>query len=83
MRELRRLDVLNHRFDSACYYLNSPARRIARGLGWIVDETRYVGDFSDLVDQSEIVHNRMLAEIPDLAGHFDLPLQLYAYKHPR
>ena len=83
MRELRRLDVLNDRFDSACYYLNSPARRIARGLGWIGDETRYAGDFSDLVDQSEIVHNRMLVEIPDLAGHFDLPLQLYAYKYPR
>ena len=83
MRELRRLGVLNDRFDSACYYMNSPARRIARGLGWLGDETRYAGDFSALVDQSEIVHNRMRDEIPELVGHFDLPLQLYSYNHPR
>ena len=83
MRELRRLEVIDNRFDGACYYMNSPARRIARQLGWLGDETRYAGDFSDLVDQSEIVHRRMQDEIPELVGHFDLPLQLYAHKHPR
>jgi hypothetical protein len=81
MRELRRLGVLDERFDAASYYMNSPARRIARQLGWLGDETRYAGDFSDLVDQSEIVHRRMQDEIPELVGHFDLPLQLYAHKH--
>jgi hypothetical protein len=83
MRELRRLGVVNQQFDDACYYMNSPSRRVARRLGWISDGSAYLSDFSNLVGYSEIVHKRMKEEIPELAEFFDLPLQLYAYKNPR
>lgn len=83
MRELRRLDLLDKRFDPVCLYMNAPARRVARWLGWLGEETRGDGDFSKLVAQSELIHARMQEELPDLAQYHDLPLQLYAYRHPR
>jgi hypothetical protein len=84
MRELRRLGVLSsERFDSACYYMNSPARRVARKLGWIDGDATSRYDFSELVGLSEQVHVRMSIEAPELLGFFDLPLQWYAYRNPR
>lgn len=83
MRELRLLNLLDSRFDSACFYMNSPARRIARRLGWIDPDSRASGDFATLVVLSEQVHGHMCNELPDLAQFFDLPLQLYALKNPR
>jgi hypothetical protein len=83
MRELRRLDVIDQRFDPACHYMNSPARRIASQLEWISYDARLGGDFTQLVDLSEEVHGEMRSSLPELAQYFDLPLQLYAHKHPR
>lgn len=83
MRELRRLDVIDQRFDPACQYMNSPARRIAAQLEWIAHEDRVGGDFNQLVYLSEQVHEQMLSELPELAQYFDLSLQLYAHRHPR
>ena len=80
MRELRRLEVIDNRFDGACYYMNSPSRRVAFQMDWITHEDRSGGDFSELVDLSRKVHEKM-KDVAQLAGHFDLPLQLYAHKH--
>lgn len=80
MRELRRLEVIDNRFDGACYYMNSPSRRVAFQMDWITYEDRSGGDFSELVDLSRKVHEKM-KDVAQLAGHFDLPLQLYAHKH--
>ena len=82
MRELRRLDVIDERFDEACYYLNSPARQVACQLGWIDSKERRGGEFSKFVDLSQKIHERMEAEMGDLAQYFDLPLQYYAHTHP-
>lgn len=83
MRELRRLNILDNRFDAACYYTNAPVRRVARKLGWLGEESKNTRNFSDLVGQSETLHKCMKDELPDLVAHLDLPLQLYAHKHPR
>lgn len=83
MRELRRLDVLDNRFDAACFYMNSPARRVAARLGWIDDEERHGGEFSDLVDLSSKVHGRISVEAPELLPFFDLPLQIYDHSGAR
>lgn len=83
MRELRRLGLLDERFEPACYYMNGPARRVACWLGWLDEGTRREGDFSTLVSFSEQIHTRMQKELPDLDLYYDLPLQLYAFKHPR
>jgi hypothetical protein len=80
MRELSRLGVLDHRFASASFYLNSPVRRVACQLGWLDAETGFSGDFTSLVDQSENIHSHMQNELPELDGFYDLPLQLYAQK---
>ncbi|MEI7773237.1 MAG: hypothetical protein WCK17_00535 [Verrucomicrobiota bacterium] len=83
MRELRRLEIIDHQFDEACYYMNSPARRVAFQMDWLTADERVGGDFSEVVDLSRRVHFKMNAELGELASHFDLPLQLYAHKHPR
>lgn len=83
MRELRLLGVLpDDRFDSACYYMNTPARRVARSLGWITDAFTGDYDFSKIVQVSETVHARMREEAPELAEFLDLPLQWYALQNP-
>ena len=77
MRELRRLKVIQHdRFDPACYYINSPARRIMTRLGWLDGEHGWP-NFDTQLEHSEICHDH-LAGYQDLRGHFDLPLQCYA-----
>ena len=81
MRELRRLEILDARFDAACFYMNSPARRVVNRMGWIADESVGGGAFSELVELSRVVHQRMQGEVPELASFFDLPLQLFAYKN--
>jgi hypothetical protein len=83
MRELRRLGIINHQFDEACYYMNSPARRVAFQMDWITSDERIGGDFSGVVELSKKVQVRMKAELGELSPHFDLPLQLYAHKHSR
>jgi len=84
MRELRLLGVLpDARFDSACYYMNTPPRRVAKMLGWIDDAYTGDYDFGQIVLVSEAVHARMLEEAPDLVEFLDLPLQWYAYQNPR
>lgn len=82
MRELRRLGVLDQRFDAACYYMNSPARRVARHLRWIADSSS-PGGVSALVSLSEKVHEEMKLKAGDLDSFFDLPLQLFAHQNPR
>lgn len=86
MRELRRLNALPpDRFDQACFYMNSPARRVAYRLGWISDEERRDGGLVNLVSLSEGVFNRINesehAEV--LLPHFDLCLQWYAHRNQR
>jgi hypothetical protein len=86
MRELRRLNVLPPaRFDRACFYMNSPARRVAYRLGWISDEARRDYSLGNLVSLSECIFNRINesehSEV--LLPHFDLPLQWYASQYPR
>jgi hypothetical protein len=86
MRELRRLEVItSDRFDSACYYMNSPATKIAYRLGWINELTRKDYSFSNLVGLSETVHEKIRnSEYAEgLLPHFDLPLQWYAYCNRR
>lgn len=78
MRELRRLEILDHRFDSACYYMNAPARRVAKQLGWISDSP-VTGGFTELVSMSSQVHEHIKLE-PQIAPFFDLPLQWFAIK---
>lgn len=86
MRELRRSSVLPpDRFDRACFYMNSPARRIAWRLGWITDEERRDYSFGNLVALSERVYDqvRQSEHSAELLPYFDLPLQWYAYQNPR
>ena len=86
MRELRRLSVLPpDRFDRACFYMNSPARRIAWRLGWITDEERRDYSLGNLVSLSERVYDkvRQSEHSAELLSYFDLPLQWYAYQNPR
>ncbi len=54
MRELRRINVLPpDRFDRACFYMNSPARRVAHRLDWISDQERRDYSLGNLVSLSE------------------------------
>lgn len=82
MRELRFLGVLAEpRFDSLCYYMNSPARRVASKLGWIDSEDQRAYDFESLLATSETVCKRWDGNA--LKEFFDLPLQWYARQNPR
>jgi hypothetical protein len=86
MRELRRLNVLlTDRFDSACFYMNSPARRVAYRLGWITDDERRDYSLGNLVSLSESIFNQIhqCEQSEELLKHFDLPLQWYAHQNPR
>jgi hypothetical protein len=83
MRELCRLEIIDGRFAPACYYMNGPARKVAHRLNWLGEDSKLHQDFGTLVGYSEQIHECMLKELPDLAEHFDLPLQIYAYRHPR
>lgn len=78
MRELARLGVIDHRFSSACYYMNRPARRVASWLGWIRDDGFSVPTFSDLLLYSQAIHETVVGSHPELQGYYDLPLQWYA-----
>ena len=80
MRELRRLQVIDQRFDASCFYMNNPARRVACRLGWISEAERVSYDFDSLVDLSQTCHRKMKTLVPDLIEHFDLPLQWFAFK---
>lgn len=81
MRELRRLDIVDSRFDSACFYMNSPARNVATRLGWIEAEREKSYGIQDLTRFSVICHKRMLRECESLAPFFDLALQWYAFNN--
>lgn len=81
MRELRRLCVVPEGFESACYYMNSPARRVASRLGWIDTYQRGNASFEDLLLVSETIFQRMHSEAPELEPYFDLPLQWYAHQN--
>jgi hypothetical protein len=81
MRELRRLEVLpGNGFDQACYYMNSPARRVAYRLRWITDEQRTNYSFGNLVDLSKEIWERLNGDgaCEELLPYFDLPFQWYA-----
>jgi hypothetical protein len=80
LRELRRLEVIDARFDAACFYMNSPARRAARQLGWITVQESALFDIEDLVEMSRHCHAKMKVELPEeLHRFFDIPLQWYAH----
>lgn len=84
MRELRRLKVLPlDRFDQACFYMNSPARRVAHDLAWITDQQMRNYSFGNLVSISEKAFNKIRqSEHSDaLLPYFDLPLQWYAHQN--
>lgn len=84
MRMLRRLDVIDHkRFDPACFYMNGPARRVARRLGWITERESNYFEIEALLDMSRRCHEAMQKEAPELAPFFDIPLQWYALRNPR
>jgi len=86
MRELRLMGVLaDDRFNSVCYYMNTPARRIATRLEWIDSEDRRSYDFESLLSISERVCVAMneADEEKALIDFLDLPLQWYAHKNPR
>jgi len=77
MRELRRLNIIQHnRFDHACYYVNSPVRKVMSRLGWIQDQLGWP-TFETQLDHSRTCHEE-LSIYQDFNGHFDLPLQCYA-----
>ncbi len=80
LRELRRLGIMDHRFDASCLYMNTAARRVAHGLGWITQREVMITDFDGLVDLSHKCHKRMQKETPELLQWFDLPLQIYRSK---
>jgi hypothetical protein len=80
LRELRRLDIMDHRFDASCFYMNTAARRVAYGLGWITLSEVIFTDFDGLVNLSHKCHKRMQKEVPELLPWFDLPLQIYRSK---
>jgi hypothetical protein len=82
MRELARLEVIDGRFHATCYYMNRPARKIASRLGWIPDDGLSRYSFTDLVDYSQAVHQK-LEEVPKFNGFFDLPLQWHAVQPPK
>lgn len=81
MRELRRLRIIPEDFESACFYMNSPARKVAARLRWIDPSQQGHGSFEDLLSVSEAVFNKMKSEAPELAPYFDLPLQWYAHQN--
>jgi hypothetical protein len=81
MRELRRLHILPEGFESACFYMNSPARRVAFRLGWIDEEELRSYSFENLVRLSQRVCEQMTNEAPELSPYFDLPLQWYAHQN--
>lgn len=81
MRELRRLGLLPDGFDSACYYMNSPARKVASQLGWLEISQQRHASFADLLALSASVSRSMQEEAPQLIQHFDLPLQWFAHQH--
>ncbi len=84
MRELRRLAVLpDDRFNRACYYMNSPARRIAFRLGWLDEKERRSYAFDNLVSLSNTVCDNMRNEADKLLPFLDLPLQWYALQNPK
>ena len=84
MRELRRVGVMqSDAFDASCYYINGPARRAAYQLGWIDETGIRAFRFEELLELGRICHKAMLEKCPGLVGHFDLPLQWYAFSKRR
>jgi hypothetical protein len=81
MRELRRLSILPDGFESACYYMNSPARRVASRLGWLDVSQRGNATFEDLLLVSQTTFQRIQSEAPELGPYFDLPLQWFAHQN--
>lgn len=83
LRELRRLAMIDARFDASCFYMNSPARRVARQLKWISERESTWFDIESLVEMSRTCHERMKTEMPELLPFFDLPLQWFAFNNSR
>jgi hypothetical protein len=83
LRELRRLEILDSRFDKGCFYINSPVRRLATRLGWISAAPNTSYGIDQLEEFAEICQTRMVKECPDLGSFFDLPFQWYAHQNPR
>lgn len=83
LRELRRLEILDSRFDKGCFYINSPVRRLATRLDWISAAPNTSYGIDHLEGFAEICQTRMVRECPDLGSFFDLPFQWYAHQNPR
>ena len=82
LRELRRLEVIDVRFARSCFYMNSPARQIARKLGWLSERESGFYDIERLSQIGDICFGSMRDEMTELLPYFDLPLQWYASKNP-
>jgi hypothetical protein len=80
LRELRRLDVIDSRFDPVCFYMNSAARTAAAHLGWITSNSAGKYSLGSLIEQSQECFSRMRLTAPELVGFFDIPLQWYALR---
>jgi len=78
MRELRRLEIIDARFDASCWYMNTPARRVASQLGWITERQAAQFDIENVIEISRTCHARMKQECPELLPFYDLPLQWYS-----
>ena len=81
LRELRRLDVIDSRFDPVCFYMNSPARNVATRLGWIKAEQGAAYGIEKLTEFSTTCHKRMKSECPELSPFYDLALQWYDFNN--
>ena len=83
LRELRRLEIIDRRFDSACFYMNGPARRVAAQLGWIQSKETTWFDFETLSNQSERCFEKIRELRPEWRPFYDLPFQWYASENLR
>jgi hypothetical protein len=78
LRELRRLNVIDGRFDKSCFYMNTPARRMARRMNWVSEQDSSRFDVESLAKMSSSCHAEMKAKFPEeLHRFFDIPLQWY------
>jgi hypothetical protein len=82
MRELRRLDIIGGKFDASCFYMNSPARRVAAELGWITKQEATKFDIESILEFSRRTYERMRRDTKKLLPFFDMPLQWYALHNP-
>ena len=81
LRELRRLGVIDSRFDPVCFYMNSPGRNVGTCLGWIAAKRGVAYGVEELTEFSTICHKRMQSECAELSPLYDLALQWFDFSN--